>query len=454
MIKVKSKKKYEIDMCEGPILKKMLMFTIPLIFSGMLQLLFNAADIIVVGRFAGDESLAAVGSTSALVNLLVNLFVGLSVGANVLIARYYGAKQQKELDETVHTAISLSLVGGVLLTIVGVIFAPTFLGWMQTPDNIISLASIYLRVYFCGMIPMLVYNYGAAMLRAVGDTQRPMYFLVIAGVINVVLNLIFVIVFHWGVFGVGLATTISQIVSAILVVRCLMKGEGSIHLELRKLHIYEDKLLRILQIGIPTGVQGMLFSVSNVIIQSSVNSFGDIVVAGNSAAGNIEGFIYTAMNSVYQANLSFTSQNIGAGKNERINKILYTALACVTVIGITLSLGAYSIGPTLLSFYTTSEAVVAAGMTRFKYVMVPYVLCGIMEVFVGSLRGMGYVMAPMIVSLLGACGLRLLMIATIFQIPQFHTMDMLYSTYPISWFVTILAHMVTFIIVRRKLNKK
>lgn len=451
---LQKKKKYEIDMCEGPILKKMLIFTIPLILSGILQLLFNAADIIVVGNFAGDNSLAAVGSTSSLVNLLVNLFVGLSIGANVLIARYYGAKQQEELDDTVHTAVALALIGGVLLSVIGVIFAPTFLGWMQTPENIIGLASVYLRVYFIGMIPMLIYNYGAAMLRAVGDTQRPMKYLVIAGCINVVFNLLFVIVFKWDVFGVALSTTISQTVSAVLIVRCLIKGEGAVRLELKKIRLDPHKLLRILEIGIPTGIQGMLFSVSNVIIQSSINSFGDTVVAGSSAAANIEGFVYTAMNSFYQANISFTSQNVGAGKKERINKILYTALGCVAVVGVGMGVGAYLLGPTLLSFYTNSDAVIAAGMVRFRYVMLPYVLCGIMEVLVGSIRGMGYVVAPMFVSLIGACALRLVFIATIFQMDQFHTMDMLYATYPVSWIVTILAHIVTFIIVRTKMNKK
>ena len=302
-------KKYEIDMCNGPVLKKMLFFSVPLICSGVLQLLFNAVDVVVVGRFAGDNSLAAVGATTSLINLLVNLFVGLSIGANVLVARFYGAKQQKELDETVHTSIMLSILGGIILTIIGVAFAPIFLKWMATPANILGLASTYLRVYFLGMIPMLVYNYGAAILRAVGDTQRPLYYLITAGVINVTLNLVFVIVFHWGVFGVGLATTISQIVSAILVVKCLIKGTGSIKLVPKELKIHKDKLVRIMKIGIPAGLQGVLFSISNVIIQSSINSFGEIVVAGNSAAANIEGFIYVAMNSIYQATISFTSQN-------------------------------------------------------------------------------------------------------------------------------------------------
>lgn len=447
-------KKYEIDMCNGPVLKKMLIFAIPLICSGVLQLLFNAVDVIVVGRFAGDNSLAAVGATTSLINLLVNLFVGLSIGANVLVARFYGAKQQKELDETVHTAIMISIVGGVILTVVGVAFAPTFLRWMATPTNIIDLASTYLRVYFLGMVPMLVYNYGAAILRAVGDTQRPLYYLITAGVINVTLNLFFVIVLHWGVFGVGLATTISQVVSMILVVKCLIKGAGTIKLVPRELKIYKDKLVRILKIGIPAGLQGILFSLSNVIIQSSINSFGEIVVAGNSAASNIEGFIYVAMNSFYQANISFTSQNYGAGKNDRINKILYNALGCVTVLGLIMGVACYFAGPQLLAIYTDSPAVIEAGMIRFSYIALPYVLCGIMEVFVGSMRGLGYVVAPMIVSLIGACGIRLIWIGTVFQMEQFHTIEMLYLIYPISWIVTTIAHMITYIIIRKKMNKK
>ena len=446
-------KKYEIDMCNGPVLKKMLFFSVPLICSGVLQLLFNAVDVVVVGRFAGDNSLAAVGATTSLINLLVNLFVGLSIGANVLVARFYGAKQQKELDETVHTSIMLSILGGIILTIIGVAFAPIFLKWMATPANILGLASTYLRVYFLGMIPMLVYNYGAAILRAVGDTQRPLYYLITAGVINVTLNLVFVIVFHWGVFGVGLATTISQIVSAILVVKCLIKGTGSIKLVPKELKIHKDKLVRIMKIGIPAGLQGVLFSISNVIIQSSINSFGEIVVAGNSAAANIEGFIYVAMNSIYQATISFTSQNYGAGRYDRINKILFNGLGIVTIIGLAMGIGCYLAGPQLLAIYTDSPAVIAEGMIRFSYIALPYVLCGIMEVFVGSMRGMGYVMAPMIVSLIGACVLRLIWIGTIFQVDRFHTIGMLYLIYPISWVVTTIAHIVTYIVIRKKMGK-
>ena len=447
-------KKYEIDMCNGPILKKLLIFTIPLICSSVLQLLFNAVDVIVVGKFAGDNSLAAVGATTSLINLLVNLFVGLSIGANVLVARYYGAKQKDELNDTVHTAIMIGIVGGVFLTVVGVAFAPVFLKWMATPKNILPLAISYLRIYFVGMVPMLVYNYGAAILRAVGDTQRPLYYLFVAGIINVSLNLFFVIVLKWGVFGVGLATTISQVVSAVLVMLCLIKGTGAIKLVPKELKINKDKMLRIMQIGIPAGLQGVLFAISNVIIQSSINSFGEIVVAGNSAAANIEGFIYVAMNAFYQANISFTSQNYGAGKKERINKILYCSLGCVTILGLVMGISCYFVGPHLLGIYTDNPAVIAEGMVRFSYIALPYVLCGIMEVIVGSMRGLGYVMAPMIISLMGACVFRLIWIGTIFRIERFHTIEMLYIIYPISWVITIIADIIAFVIIRKKMNKK
>ncbi len=453
MVKNKVKNKYEIDMCNGPILKKMLIFTIPLIFSSILQLLFNAVDVIVVGKFAGDNSLAAVGATSSLITLLVNLFVGLSIGANVLVARYYGAKQQKDLDETVHTAIMISLTGGLILTLVGVIGAPYFLKWMATPENILPLSTIYLRAYFVGMIPMLLYNYGAAILRAVGDTQRPLYYLIGAGIVNVSLNLLFVIVLKWDVLGVGLATTISQVVSAVLVLKCLLKGEGAIRIDRKQLRFYKDKLMRIMKIGLPAGLQGVLFAISNVIIQSSINSFGEIVVAGSSAAANIEGFIYASMNAVYQANISFTSQNFGAGKRDRIHKILITALGIVLVIGLAMGTSCYFAGPQLLRIYTDSQAVVDAGMVRFSCIALPYVICGIMEVFVGSLRGMGYVLVPMVVSLIGACGLRLVWIATVFQIEQYHTIRMLYLIYPISWVITTVVHMITYVKVKKKIDK-
>lgn len=446
-------KKYSMDMCEGSILKKMLLFALPLMASSLLQLLFNAADIIVVGRFAGDNSLAAVGSTSSLINLLVNLFVGMSVGANVLVAQFFGAKKEKELSSTVHTAIAISIISGIFLTIVGIVGAPIILRLMKTPEAVLDLAVVYLRTYFLGMTAMMVYNFGAAILRAVGDTKRPLYFLVTAGVINVVFNLFFVIVLKWGVFGVGLATTISQIISATLIIRCLMREQSGIQIQPRNIRIHKDKLFKILQIGLPAGFQGTLFSLSNVFIQSSVNLFGETVVAGNSAASNIEGFIYVSMNAFHQAAISFTSQNYGAKKYERINKILLVAEGCVIVVGTVLGMGAAAAGPMLLRIYTTSSGVVAAGMVRLGIICTTYALCGVMDVFVGSLRGLGYSVVPMIVSLVGACATRLVWLATVFQIDRFHTIETVYIIYPISWIMTATAHSISYMIVRRKIGK-
>lgn len=450
----KEKKKYQIDMCSGSILKKMLLFAVPLMCSSILQLLFNAADIIVVGRYAGDNSLAAVGSNTSLINLLTNLFIGLSIGANVLVARFFGAKQEKELKDTVHTAMMLSILSGVILTIVGVAGARQILIWMQSPEEVRDLATTYLRIYFLGMTATMVYNFGSAILRAVGDTKRPLYFLLLAGVINVVLNLVFVIQFKMDVAGVALATVISQCISAALVLLCLMKEQSGIRLELKSLRIHPKILLKILQIGLPAGFQGVIFAIANVTIQSSINSFGAIEVAGNSAASNVEGFVYMSMNAFYQSAISFTSQNVGAAKYERINKILITAQLCVLVVGLVMGNGAVLFSEELLGFYSKNPEVIAAGTERLKYICSVYALCGMMDVMVGMLRGLGYSVMPMIVSLIGACALRLIWLATLFQMEQFHTVQMIYLTYPISWTITLLAHIICFIIVRRRLGRK
>ena len=329
-------KKYEIDMCNGPILRKMLMFTLPLMLSSMLQLLFNAADIIVVGKWCGDNSLGAVGSNTALINLLTNVFIGLSIGANVLVARFYGSGNQKDLSETVHTAMLLSIISGFILTVVGELFARQLLILMKTPDEILDLATEYLSIYFIGMPAMMVYNFGSAILRAVGDTRRPLYFLFLSGVLNVGLNLLLVIPLGMDVAGVGIATVFSQTVSAVLVVICMIRDKGAVKLEIRKLRINGKKFLSIMRIGLPAGFQGTVFSLSNVVIQSSVNLFGKTVVAGNSAAANIEGFVYMAMNAFHHATLSFTSQNFGAAKYDRIKKSLFTGQVCVFVTGLLL----------------------------------------------------------------------------------------------------------------------
>jgi len=447
-------KKYEMDMCSGSILKKMLIFTLPLMCSSILQLLFNAADIIVVGRFAGDNSLAAVGSNTSLIGLLTNFFLGLSVGGNVLAAHYYGAKKEQDLSETVHTAMLLSLFSGIILTLVGCLGARQILIWMQTPEEVLALAVVYLRIYFLGMTATMIYNFGSAILRAVGDTRRPLYYLSFAGIINVGLNLLFVIEFKMDVAGVATATVISQCISAFLVALCMMKEQSGIRLEVKKLRIYQDKFLKIIQVGLPAGFQGIVFSISNVIIQSSINSFGAVTVAGNSAAANIEGFVYVAMNAFHQAAISFTSQNAGAARYERINRILYTAELCVIIVGVVLGNGVILCGYPLLSMYTKSPAVAEAGMIRLKIVSGTYALCGMMDVMVGSLRGLGYSVMPMIVSLVGACGLRLLWIFTFFRMEQFHTVSSLYMTYPASWLLTFATHVICFVIVRRKLEDR
>lgn len=443
-----------MDLTSGAILPKMLRFSLPIMASGVLQLLFNAADIIVVGRFAGDNSMGAVGSTSALINLFTNLFIGLSVGVNVIAARSHGANSKDDMQDIVHTSILLSLICGVLLAAIGAVFAPQMLELMETTDAQLPLAVTYLRIYFLGMPAMMVYNFGAAILRAVGDTKRPLYYLITAGIINVLLNLLFVIAFKMDVAGVALATIISQCISAMLIVICLIKENGAIHLDFKKLKLHGLVMKAVARVGLPAGFQGMIFSLSNVVIQSSVNLFGETVVSGNSAAMSIEGFIYMAMNTFYQAAISFTGQNVGAKKYRRIPRILLCSQGCVLVTGLVLGWAAYFFGRPLLSIYSSSAEVIDAGMVRVGIIVTTYALCGCMDVMVGMMRGIGYSIMPMIVSLVGACGLRILWIATVFQIPEHHKITTVYISYPITWAVTLIAHIVCWIIVWNKLKKK
>ena len=442
------------DLTSGPMLKKIILFSLPLAASSFLQLLFNAADVVVVGRFVGSAALAAVGSNGALINLLVNLFVGLALGANVVAARCYGAKDDQGVHEAVQTAVTLSLVGGVLMAFVGFFAAHGLLELMSSPEDVIDLATLYLKIYFIGMPMTMLYNFNASLLRAVGDTRRPLVCLAVAGVINVVLNLFFVIVLKMDVAGVGMATAISQWVSAILIFRCLTKVDSGIRVVPRDLRIHKDKLAAIFQIGLPAGVQGVIFSLTNVLIQASVNSFGAIIVAGNSAAANLEGFIYFAMNAFYQATISFTSQNVGARRIKRIDKVITRGELCVVAVGLGLGLLTVTFGRTLLSIYSPSDAVIDAGMERLKIIAMTYALCGAMDVMVGSLRGMGCSVTPMLVSLVGVCGIRIIWLATIFQIPKFHTMNMLFLTYPLTWILTLTAHVITFLIVRKRLREQ
>ncbi len=443
-------KRYEMDMTTGAIMPKLILFSLPLMASGILQLLFNAADVIVVGRFVGPQAMAAVGSTSSLINLIINFFIGLSVGVNVCVAQYYAAERDYDLSETISTAIMTSLLSGVFLIFIGTILARPMLELMGSPADVIEDSIRYLRIYFIGMPALMLYNFVAAILRAVGDTKRPLYFQFFAGIINVALNLFFVIVMKIGVAGVAIATTASQAFSAICLLLVLIRDEGKLHLDIRKLHINRKKLYSIFRVGFPAGLQSTVFSFSNVIIQSAINSFGSIAMAGSTASSNIEGFVYIAMNSVYQTNLSFTSQNIGARKYGRINKILFRCLFLVTGIGIVLGTLVNVLSPILFSFYTVDPEVAAYGRERLLIIAGTYFLCGIMDTMVGSLRGMGYSFEPMIVSFLGACGTRVLYIMTLFKLPFFHTLSWLYIGYPVSWALTFTCHFITFLIIRKK----
>ncbi|MCQ2548123.1 MAG: MATE family efflux transporter [Clostridia bacterium] len=440
-------KKNEIDMTSGPLLKKILIFTIPLILTSILQLLFNAADIIVVGRFAGDDSLAAVGSTGSIVNLIVNLFIGLSIGANVIVSRYCGANKQEYVSKSVHTSMTLSVIGGFVIMAIGLFISKPMLVWMDTPESILPLADTYVKIYFLGMPANMIFNFGSAVLRAKGDTKRPLYFLIISGIVNVILNLIFVILFHMDVAGVGLATIISQYLSMAMLLYCLFKEEGGFKLEIKKLRMEKDMVIEIIKIGLPCGIQSMLFSFSNVLIQSSINSFGNIAVAGNSAAVNIEGFVYVSMNAFSQAAISFTGQNLGAGKYSNINRIMKYTVCCAFVVGLVLGQSCYYAGRPLLSIYTENPAVIEAGLTRLGIVSFLYFTCGIMDAIVGVLRGLGYSLTPMIVTLLGVCALRVVFLSTAFYLPIFHYLEVVYYLYPISWTITIAAHLITYKIV-------
>lgn len=441
-----------MDMCSGPLLKKILIFTIPVMASGILQLLFNATDIIVVGRYAGKESLAAVGSTTALINLIINLFVGLSVGANVITAKYYGAGKEKDVSETVHTAILTAVISGIILVIIGIILATPLLKLMDSPEDVLGKSALYLKIYFLGMPAMMLYNFGSAVLRAVGDTKRPLYYLILSGSVNVCLNLISVICFGMGVAGVGIATVVAQYISAAMVVRCLIKEDGSYGINLSELRLTGSKLKEIMFVGIPAGMQGVVFALSNVLIQSSINSFGSIAMAGNTAASNIEGFIYISMNSYNQTAISFTSQNIGGKKIERVGKILLICIGLVSMFGIILGFGAYFAGNTLLHIYSSDMEVIHYGLMRMRVICLTYFTCGIMDVFAGSVRGMGYSVMPMIISLIGACGLRIVWIYTIFK--AHHTLTTLYISYPVTWVITICAYIVCYTICIKKMKSK
>ncbi|WP_347519264.1 MATE family efflux transporter [Ruminococcus sp. AF31-8BH] len=444
------KNKYEIDMCNGTIMDKLISFALSLMVSGILQLMFNAVDIIVVGRFSGSQALAAVGSTTALINVFTNLFIGVSLGANVLAARFYAAGKDKEMSETVHTAITLALVSGVVMAVIGLVFSRWALEIMGTPADVIDQSSLYMRIYFLGMPFFMVYNYGAAILRAVGDTKRPLMFLIVAGVINAVLNMFLVIAFHMGVAGVAIATVISQMISCLLVLRCLYKTDSSYQLRFSRLCMKKFYLVQIFQVGIPAGIQSTVINFSNALLQSSVNSFGSTAMAGYTAANNVLGFLYASVNAVTQACMSFTSQNYGVGKYKRMDRVLLDCGILSFVIAFVLGCGSYIFGGEILKIYTEDPEVIRCGVEILSITTVPYFLCGIMDLFPGALRGMGHSGVPMILSIIGTVGTRIVWIFWIF--PQNRSLYTLFISYPASWAITIVMQVICFIFVRRTVH--
>lgn len=448
-------KNQSADLCEGPLISRIIFYTIPIILTGILQLLFNAADLIVVGRCCGSISVGAVGATGAIINLMVNMFIGLSVGAGVTVAHGLGSGRSEDVHRTVHTAIPTAIICGAILTVIGLFFSETFLRMMDTPDDALPLAASYMRIYFCGTIASMLYNFGSAILRAAGDTQSPLYYLTAAGILNFFLNLFFVIVLNMDVSGVALATTISQAVSAALIIRALIMRNDACKLELKKLHIYSRQLKRILQIGLPAGIQSSLFAISNVIIQSSINSFGSVAMSGNAAAQNIEGFVYTSMNSYSQTSLNFTGQNYGAGKIERLQKIMWVCLVSVFCTGVILGLIALFFGKSLLSIYITdSPEAIKYGFERMKFIMLSYFLCGLMDVTTGLIRGLGKSVLPMLITVAGVVGIRLGWIYIVFRIPQYHTLPSLYISYTISWIATFVAELIVFLVIMRRIKNQ
>lgn len=427
---------------------KLISFSLPLMLSSILQLMFNAVDIIVVGRFDSSKALAAVGSTTALINIFTNLFIGISMGANVLAARYFAAKKEKEMSEAVHTAITLALISGIIMAFVGVGASRLALEIMDTPADVIGLSVTYMRIYFLGMPFFMLYNYGAAILRAVGDTKRPLLFLAAAGAANVVMDLLLVIVIPLGVAGVAIGTVSSQFVSSILVLWCLHRSEGSYQLRFSKLTIRWVYLKRIFQVGIPAGIQSTVINFSNAMLQSSVNSFGSTAMAGYTAANNILGFLYVSVNAVTQACMSFTSQNYSVGKQKRMDRVLLNCIILSVGVSAVLGAGAYVFGHQVLGIYTSDTEVIRSGMEIVTITTIPYFLCGIMDLLPGALRGMGHSAVPMVLSVIGTVGTRIIWIYGLF--PQHRSLHFLFISYPVSWIATIVMQAVCFYFVRKK----
>ncbi len=448
-------KRTERNMLQGPLAMGILLYTLPIILTSYLQLLFNAADLVVVGRFCGSVSVAAVGVTGAITNLIINLFMGLSVGAGVAVAHAIGSRESQVVHRTVHTAMLTALIGGVVLTAVGVAYSPTFLRWMDTPENVLPLSSVYMRIYFAGITFTMVYNYCTSILRAAGDTQSPMIILMAAGVVNVILNVVFVAAFHMNVAGVALATVISQALSALAVTVVLMRRRDDIRFYPSKMRLYWPQLKKIVRIGLPAGIQGATFSVSNVIIQSAMNSFGEVLVSGNAAVSNLEGFCFATVNGFHQAAVNYIGQNVGAQQYDRVKKIFKLCVLYASLAGLLVG-GALTIfrRPLLSIYITDSQQALEVGMIRVFFTSAPYFLYGLLDAAAGSLRGLGASTISMLISVLGICGSRLLWIFTVFQIPELHTPICLYSSYPISWILTAIAEFVVFPVIFRRMAER
>jgi len=449
-----------LDMTQGPVLGPLLKFSLPIMLTGILQLLFNAADIIVVGQFVNEKAVAAVGACSSLIQLTINLFIGLSLGATVTIANDLGARRHEELPPAVHTTYALGILFGLLVGAVGMVYAKTFLRWMDTPDDILDQAALYLRIYFVGMPAFMIYTFGRAIIVPTGDTKKPLYYLTISGVLNVFLNVFLVVVFRLGVAGVAIATAISQVLSAVLMTAALLRLEGPCRLTASKIGFNGRQLRRIVALGLPAGLQGTVFSISNVVIQSSVNILGTLFVAGNSAAANLSNFVYTSMNAISQGCMTFGGQNYGADQHARLDRIYKAGLFSVTLIGLVLGFGAWLAGVPLLRIYLpTSAQAVDYGMVRMSIEMTTIALCGLMDCSTGMLRGINRSVYPMAATVVGSCVLRVVWAFTVFRRAltggkATTAYLVLLASYPISWALTFAALLVYYIAVRKKMDRQ
>ena len=439
-------------MTVGSLFPKIISFAFPLMITGLLQIVYNAADIMVVGKFAGSLSLAAVGATSTLVNLMLNIFLGLSMGSGVVVAKHIGAGDIASVHRTVHSSMLLSLVSGIFIGILGVIVSPFALNAMDTPEDIAELSTLYLRIYFCGAPANMVFNFGASILRATGDSKRPLYILTATGIINVLLNLLLVIKFNMHVMGVAVATIISQYISAFCIIYIFININSSIHLSLKKLRFYKDEVFDIIKIGIPAGLHGSLFSLSNVIIQSSINSFGAAAIAGNTASGNVDSVIFTCCNTISQTATTFTSQNYGAGQYKRIRKIYFNCLGVSASIAVIFGVALLLFGEQILTIFSSDPEVIELGMVRLRLFALTYIINCFLDVTTGQMRGLGKSVIPMIVTMVGVCGLRVLWVFTVFR--EYRSLFVLYLSYPVSWLITGIVLIVMYAITFRKILQR